>query len=84
MCATRILGVAGLGGVLLCACAVDAAYTGIYWEIYDNPAYDAPPDSITFRFYATFDNEMDQVLGLGGTADEPWYLQTNVVFYQDD
>ena len=63
-----------LAGSMMLAGAANAAYTGLYSEVYTNAVYEAPPDSITFRLYATFDNEADQLTGLGGAAAEPWYL----------
>ena len=34
--------------------------------------------------YATFDNEMDQLTGLGGSDVEPWWLHTNTEYYNDN
>jgi len=74
-----------LAGSMMLAGAANAAYTGLYSEVYTNAVYDAPPDSITFRLYATFDNEADQLTGLGGAAAEPWYLncEAGYTFYND-
>ena len=75
-----------LAGSVMLAGTANAAYTGLITEEYTNAVYDAPPDSITFRLYATFDNEMDQLTGLGGSAQEPWYLncEPGYTFYNDD
>ena len=74
-----------LAGSMMLAGAANAAYTGLYSEVYTNAVYEAPPDSITFRLYATFDNEADQLTGLGGAAAEPWYLncEAGYTFYND-
>ena len=72
---------ASLGGLFF-AGAANAAYTGLYTEEYTS-GYAAPDNSITFRLYATFDNAMDQVTGMGGTAQEPWTMVTEpgITFY---
>ena len=62
----KTLVLTSLGG-LLYAGAANAAYTGLYYEQYTNAVHEAPPNSITYRLYATFDNDMDQLTGMGGT-----------------
>ena len=78
---TKVLSV--FAGSLMLAGVANAAYMGLYSEEYTNAAYEAPAGTITYRLYATFDNEMDQLVGMGGSEEQPWYLHTNTEFYND-
>ena len=75
---------AGLCGALISTTAVEAGYTGVVFEQYIHPDYDAPPGTQTWRLYATFDNELDQLSMLGGTIDQPWELYTSTKYFNDD
>ncbi|UCD75068.1 MAG: hypothetical protein JSV91_14940 [Phycisphaerales bacterium] len=79
---TKVLSV--FAGSLMLAGVANAAYLGVVSEVYTNAAYDAPPGTITYRLYATFDNELDQLTGMGGSDVEPWWLHTNTAYYNDD
>ena len=79
---TKVLSV--FVGSLMLAGVANAAYTGLYSEEYTNAAYEAPAGTITYRLYATFDNEMDQLTGMGGSDVEPWMLHTNTEYFNDD
>ncbi|UCD76783.1 MAG: hypothetical protein JSV91_07610 [Phycisphaerales bacterium] len=73
-----------LAGAAMLAGIANAEYKGLWTEEYTNAAYEAPPNTITFRLYATFDNDLDQLTGMGGSAAEPWELYTTTAFYNDE
>ena len=74
---------ASLGGLLFAGVA-SGAYQGLYSEIYTNDNFTQPAGTVTYRLYATFDNDLDQIYGMGGTADQPWTLTTNTAYFQED
>ena len=78
---TKVLSV--FAGSLMLAGVANAAYVELNSEVYTNAAYEAPAGTVTYRLYATFDNEMDQLTGLGGADVEPWWLHTNTEFFND-